>query len=193
MSYPDHVYGKEQELIEQYIQKGPQQLAKDLGMTAKEWRVTFDHLVMNHNLLYKHVIANLDYFTEQYIEHGFAKIKKLLDAFEEKYDDRLEAIFDLLAIAKSAIYEHVTLHRSRYLQAFQIHGADFIKKILRLHKDKYSSQWKDVIKLLLEESYIPNLEENIFESRLKNFTELQINGHTHQGLEGDAKEFIKKS
>lgn len=172
----DHlVKGRENLLIEKYIVDGPSKLKKSLKISDKQWKIFFDYLVFEENLLYKCIIANKDFFADIYIKFGSAHVREVLDIQEMKYDIIWEMLFDFIAIANENLYYHVLEHRDRYMTALKARGTDFIRKVLGIWKPKYEENWAKVLDFLLNAVCDAIFSEQTFEHGLKAFS-LIMNG-----------------
>jgi len=167
--------GREDSLIESYIENGPTQLREELGLTEENWSKVFDHLVFEHNLLYKAVTHSADFFLETFIEHGTTHVRDILNIADSKYDAHWELLFDFIAISKDGLYYHVLEHRDRYMMAFKVRGGDFVRKVLGLWKDKYDENWLKILNVLLHAVCDSIFTENTFDHSLRAFS-LLING-----------------
>ena len=145
------VKGNETSLINSYIEKGPAALIQELSVSQEEWDVVFDYLVLNHNLLYKVVVNNTDFFLEGYIENGFAHTRKILNVEAEKYDMVCKLIFDFIAISNGGLRYHLIEHKDKYMDALKEHGGDFVRKVLYIWDKKYDKHWEEILDSLLSD------------------------------------------
>lgn len=182
------IKGSESAVIELYIASGDKEVMKKYAWSPAEWRVVFEYLITEHNLLYKRVLSDFDYFVDEYVKNGFSKIRRVLDVFDAKFDPYIEVVFDFIAIANGSLYFHVLKHKARYAQALQIHGEDFIRKILRLSKERYNTQFIQVLALLSRESDGVEYANFDFEDGMDDFGALVSSYRIHKGLEGDVKQ-----
>jgi len=175
--------GRESLLIERYIKDGPADLSEQLGITPKEWKALFDHLVFEYNLLYKTVISSADFFSESYIKYGMAHIRDILDINDEAYDISCEQVFDFLAMTNDGVYYHVLEHRDRYLMAFKARGGDFVRKVLGLWKKKYDGQWEKILDFLLNSCCEALFSGQTLEHGLRSFLWLINAQREHRAVE----------
>lgn len=176
-----YVKGRENDLIERYIQDGPQKVKQGLKATDAEWQVVFDHLVFDHNMIYKCVIANEEFFTDIYIKQGMAKIRDILGIVEEKYNCFAEMIFEKVAIVNGGLYKHVLEHLDRYSSVAKTRGGDFVRKVLYLNKSKYKQHWKEVLDVLLQSFCNNYLAEQNFDKAMNLFMNM-VNGSREHRL-----------
>ncbi|MFA7685311.1 MAG: hypothetical protein WCX95_00740, partial [Candidatus Gracilibacteria bacterium] len=85
--------GKEDQLIEVYIVAGPTELMKTLGLKRGEWNIIFDYLIFEHDLLYKCVAQNVDFFVDLYVKYGMKHIREVLEIENNKYNLVAEDLF----------------------------------------------------------------------------------------------------
>lgn len=164
--------GREGSLLESYLKDGPESLREKMGLTLEQWTVIFDHLVFQHNLLFKAVSRNSEFFLDNYVKHGLTHVREMLMVTEIKYDLVFEAVFDYLAIASEGLRFHVLHYRERYLQVFNERGGDFLRKVLYIWNEKYEESWAEVLELLLNGVCEEMFNERNFDESLKAFTYL---------------------
>jgi len=143
-----YVNGQEEALVEAYIKDGPSSIKEKMDLDDHVFEIVFDHLVFEHNLIYKAIISNHDFFADKYVRYGSAHIRDILDITDEKFDLIYEIVFDFL-VANEAVYYHVLQHRERYTTAFKARGKDFVRKVLGLWKPKYEESWQKIYEFLL--------------------------------------------
>lgn len=164
--------GREDRLIERYILDGPAQIREELGLTEEQWKVIFDYLVFNHNLLYKTVTQASEFFIDVYIEHGLNHVRDILDVNDPKYDVAFEVVFDFLAISHEGLYYHVLQNRDRYLMAFKARGGDFVRKVLGIWKAKYTENWERILEMFFKTVCDGLFSDQTFEHGLRGFCAL---------------------
>lgn len=161
---------KEDELIRKYIVLGPLKLKEEISLNEEEFKVVFDYLVFENNLLYKCVVANTDFFLDQYVRYGMAHLRDMLGVLDEQYDRVCEVIFDFLVISNDGLLLHVIEHREKYLDSLHEYGSDFVRKILGIAGAKYCENWEKVLDFLLQ-SVVKNIvSEKTFEQGINAFT-----------------------
>ncbi|PIZ75180.1 hypothetical protein COY05_04820 [Candidatus Peregrinibacteria bacterium CG_4_10_14_0_2_um_filter_38_24] len=171
--------GQEDELIRKYIILGPSKMKEEVFLTDEEFEVVFDYLVFENNLLYKCVVANVDFFLDQYVRHGMAHLRDMLGVLNEKYDAICEVIFDFLVISHDGLLLHVIEHRGKYLDSLNEYGSEFVRKVLGVSGAKYSENWEKVLDFLLK-SVVKNIvSEKTFEQGIDAFTMI-YNGSREQ-------------
>ncbi len=174
------VNGRESFLIESFIVHGPESLKDYLEANDQEWELIFEYLVFEHNLIYRCVASNLEFFTENYIQFGMSKLREILNVTDLKFDAVWEPIFDLIAIANEGLGYHVMEHRERYVIAFKARGADFVRKVLGLWKDKYDDSWSTILDIMLNAVCEKIFSENTFDRGLQAFTRLVNDKREHR-------------
>lgn len=175
--------GRESSLVDRYISEGPTALREDLGLDEEQWRTLFDYLVFEHNLLYKTVTQASEFFVENYIKHGMAHVREILDVVDDKYNLIFEVVFDFLAISSEGLYYHVLQHRDRYMIAFKARGGDFVRKVLGIWKDKYDEHWAKILDLLLHSVCDDFFAESNFDNGIHFFSSLMNQMRTHRPVE----------
>ncbi len=169
------VEGKEASLIEKYIADGPTKVKEGMNATDEEWSVIFDYLVFEENLLYKAVVANIDFFLDIYVKHGTAHVREVLDIQHQKYDVVWEILFDYIVISHEGLYFHVLEHRDRYMTAMKARGGDFVRKVLGVWKGKYEENWAKVLDFLLHAVCDAIFSEQTYENSIRAFSMI-VNG-----------------
>lgn len=175
--------GREDALVNLYIQDGPTQLQENLDLTDEEWRVLFDYLVFEHNLLYKAVTHSLDFFLEAYIKHGGVHVRGILDVEEENYDEIWRVCFDFMAISHEGLYYHVLENRERYIIGFKARGGDFVRSVLGIWHPKYEENWLKILDLLLHGVCDGIFSERTFEQGTMAFAYLINGSREHRVIE----------
>ncbi len=141
--------GRENSLVTRYIEDGPTVLKGELGLSDSQWKVVFDHLVFNFNLLENVVVAGLDFFIDGYVKHGFSFVRDILNVEGSGYDEVCGTLFDLLAIKNGGLRYHVIENRDAYMTALESREAGFVRTVLGLSGEKYDEHWEEVLNLLL--------------------------------------------
>lgn len=178
-----YVRGREAKLIDRYITDGPTAIKEEMGLSDEEWKVIFDHLVFEHNLLYKTVLQAKDFFLENYVKHGMAHVRDILNAVDDSYDLSLEIVFDFLAISNDGLYYHVLQNRDRYMIAFKARGGDFVRNVLGIWKEKYEENWAKILDLLLHSVCDDIFDERNFDYGLKAFSSMMNVSRVHRPIE----------
>lgn len=150
------VQGREEELIELFLVQGPAGVSDFLELNKEQWEVVFKYFVQEWDLLLLCVQNNCSFFLENYVEHGFSRVRKILNVSKNSFDDSLGDVFHLLAIENGGIYRHVLNHRERYADVVRKRGGDFVRKILGLWDEQYNEHWEQVLDLLLH-SFCENM------------------------------------
>lgn len=176
------VNGRESALIEQYIDLGPEAMKKEMGLSEDVFKVMFDHLVFAHNLLYKTVMANTEFFLESYVNFGMTHVREILNVLDDKYDKIFEVVFDYLVISFEGLKHHVVNHRSRYMAAMKEHGSDFVRKVLGVWDSKYDENWREVLELLLNGVCEDIFDERNAEANIKAFSLLMNQKREHRRI-----------
>lgn len=172
MALERYARGKEKELIEMYIANGPAETKKGIGVSEEEWRVVFDYLVFEKNLLYKAVIASADFFNQEYVKNGMTRVREILDVVDAKYDQMATLVFDFVAIANEGLYFHVLEHRDKYMNVMRQRGGDFVRKVLGVWGEKYEENWAKVLDFLLKGVCDDIFTEQTFDHGLRAFSRI---------------------
>lgn len=178
-----YVRGHEAKLIDRYITDGPTALKEELGLSDEQWKVIFDHLVFEQNLLYKTVVQAKDFFLDNYVNHGMAHVREIMDVVDDTYNLPLEIVFDFLAISNDGLYYHVLQNRDRYMIAFRARGGDFVRKVLGIWKEKYEENWAKILDLLLHSVCNDIFDERNFDAGLKAFSSMMNVSRVHRPIE----------
>lgn len=178
-----YVWGREAKLIDRYIADGPTTLRDSLGISEEEWVVIFDNLVFDHNLLYKVVLQAKDFFQDNYVKHGMAHVRDILNVSDDKYNLVWEVVFDYLAISNDGLYYHVLQNRDRYMIAFKARGGDFVRKVLGIWKSKYEENWARILDLLLHSVCNDIFDERNFDEGLRAFSLMFNVSRQHRPVE----------
>lgn len=86
----------EEDLISDYVINGPEFLRRKLGVGVREWRVIFDYLVFEHDLLVRTVNASLNFFVGEFTSYGASHVREILDILPADYDSVWEEVLKLL-------------------------------------------------------------------------------------------------
>lgn len=175
-----YVVSRESDLISMYIADGPTEMREKLALNDAEWLIIFDHLVFQHNLLFKALIKNVDFFKDLYIKHGMAHIREIMDVLDEKYDPMVTLLFDFIAVAHGGLAFHVMEHRDRYVEALWDHGGDFVRNVLYLADEKYEESWAKVLDILLHATCEDICDKYAFDNALKAFSSMANSMREHR-------------
>lgn len=175
-----YVHGDEDGLIQAYITAGPAELMKTMGLKKTEWQVIFDYLAFEHDLLYKCVSQNVDFFVDLYVKYGMKHIRAVLEIEARKYDYLVEDLFKLIAVANEGLYLNVLQNRARYLLAFKARGAEFSRRILGISDEKYDVVWKKVLDILLNAVCDGLFSERTLDHGLQHFAMMMNEGREHR-------------
>ena len=174
--------GRENVLVGQYIEEGPLEIQEDLGLSDEQWEVIFDYLVFEHNLIYKCIIQNSDFFVEEFVRGGAAQVREMLCIEDDKYDMVWNILFDFIAIANEGLYYHVLQHRDRYMVAFKSRGSDFVRKVLGVWNDKYEENWSQILDILLNAVCDSLFSEQTFDHGLRSFSMIMNKTREHRPI-----------
>jgi len=165
-----YLLGRENELINFYLENGGDALKTNYDIDDEHFVFVFDYLVFNHNLLFKVVFRNSDFFTDLYVRKGATSIRRVLNVLDEKYDAIFSIVFDYLAIAGEALCDHVRYHVEVYVDVFNKHGAVFLRNVLGLFDSKYGDVFKNVLDVLLNESQDFIVDEKTLDLAIGSFS-----------------------
>jgi len=177
-----YVHGKVADLIAAYISVGPSKMQSDMDLDDDQWLVVFDCLVFEHNLPFKVVMKNVDFFLDLYIKNSLAHVRDVLDILDEKYDVMSSLVFDFLAIAHGGLEYHVMQHRDKYVSAMWEHDADFVKKVLYISSAKYEESWAKVLDILLNATCEDVNDKYAFEHAVKAFSSMANSMREHRKI-----------
>ena len=176
------VEGKEDALIVSYVEDGPTSLKEELGLCDEDWRVIFDYLVFEHNLLFICAVQCSDFFVDEYIKGGATQVREILDVVDPKYDMPFEVVFDFLAVSKDGLYYHVIENRDRYMLALRARGSEFVRKVLGVWKEKYEESWARVLDFLLHSACEAIFSEQTFNHGIKAFSRIMNGLREHRPI-----------
>jgi len=165
-----YVKGNEDFLINKFIQDGPSQIKLELNLKDSEWLVIFDCLVFEHNLLYKTVLKNTEFFVDAYVKYGMDHARSILDVSDNKYDLVWEVVFDYIVGACDALYLHVLEKRDYCFEILENKGGQALRNSLGISKGKYDVLWEKVLTVLLNVYCENATSEQNFSSGLKAFS-----------------------
>lgn len=174
--------GREDNLIEAYNVAGPAALRKAMGLTKGQWVVIFDYLGFEHDLLYKCVAGNIDFFVDLYVKYGMNHVRAVLEIEACRYDSLVEDLFKLIAVANEGLYLNVLQNRKRYLLAFKARGADFLRRILGIADCKFDFAWEKVLDILLNAACDGLFSERTLEHGLMHFAMMANEGREHRRI-----------
>jgi len=177
-----YVKGKEETLIERYIQDGPAQLKDDLGLADEQWEAVFEYLVFGFDLLVKTVNASPEFFTETYVKYGILHLREVLEVGDRKFDEVWTKVFELIAVENKALLYHVIEHREEYYQVLMNKGADYLRKILQISAEKYEELWVKVLDVMLSNFCAQKFTELDFDNGLRVFVDMMNKGRVHRPL-----------
>lgn len=177
-----YAFGREDELMESYIVDGPTAAKVLLGVSEPQWRVIFDYLVFEKNLLFKTVSFCSEFFVEAYVQHGIEHVRAVLDVTDCRYDMMMEPVFEFLAIINEGLKYHVFQYREKYLDILWENGSGFLKKLLRLSDQKYEESYGQVLDVLLNTACTRMFTETHFDNGLRAFSLMYNLGREHRPL-----------
>ena len=178
----EYVCGQETELIESYLENGPISTREMFAFTEGQWELVFDYLVFTHNLLFKCIVRNADFFVQQYVEHGMAHLRDMFGVCDMKYDEIWRVVFDFVAIANDGIYMHVLHHRDRYTLAMKARDKAFVRKVLGLWGEQYDESWARILDVLLNSAADAIFSETTYERGLERFSHIINGSRKHRAI-----------
>ena len=177
-----YVKGNEDFLINKFIQDGPSQLKLELNLKDSEWLIIFDSLVFEHNLLYKTVLKNTEFFVDIYVKYGMEHVREVMDVADKKYDLVWEVVFDYIVGACDALCLHVLEKRDECFEMMEQKGGQFLRNYLGISKGKYDVLWEQVLTVLLNVYCENATSEQNFDSGLNAFSLLMNESRIHRPI-----------
>jgi hypothetical protein len=157
-------------------------LKSNLDANAKEWEIIFDYLVFKENLLFKCVANNLDFFADQYVEHGNEYVRGLLSVTEQKYDNIWQPVFDFVSIAHENLRNHILHNRVDYLERLDSCDIDELRGELNIDHARYDGYWKEVLEILLSSMCERMVNHRDLEQGITAFTRLYNENRTQRKI-----------
>ncbi len=177
-----YVLGKEEKLIQSFIEDGPTAVKIMLGVSEFQWQVIFDYLTFNHDLLRKCFEVCAEFFTDLYVRYGKKHVRAVLDLQDKKYDDVFNEAFDYSLVDCEGLYMHVLHGREKYLLALKARGSEYLRNLLTVSAEKYNSLWEQILDLLLNAQCEAIMSEAAYERGIKGFCMMMNRNREHRPL-----------
>lgn len=162
--------GREEQCMIIFVEKGPEELKKMLRLTRDtDWKIVFDYLVFQKDLLKICVRQFMDFFRELVADQGPHALRKILGIEDKAYDGVFEYIFDLVAISSGALFDFVARHRKDFLSQIHQNKGQNIRNTLGIHKKKYDAIWQQIVELLYDEFQRENIDQRILGQGIASF------------------------
>lgn len=140
------VQNREAVVVEGFVQLGPDELRKALEIEDGErWQEAFDYMVLNQGVMKHCVRKYMDFFHGFMVDRGPLAIRTAFNIEDAKYDSVFEEIFDLVAIGKGALYDHVQKNMHVYVMTVRDGKADNLRVELGLGAKRYQKVWEELL------------------------------------------------
>lgn len=154
------VLNREEILMSLFMERGPKFLCKYLGLESvhsAEWKIVFDYLVLDKNVLFALAKRYNDHFCDLYEANGPAKMREILGVKLRKYDFIWQPIHDMVGIAQGALVKFVFNARFSLSDEMKVYGAEKLRERLQIDHTRYNETWERVLDVLLQhqvQSYV---------------------------------------
>ncbi len=92
-----HALGRESALVRSFMELGPDGLRKNLDVSLEDFKVIFDYLVFNCDLLKVCMYGNLAFLRQKYMKHGVNHVREMLGVLDEEYDEIWRDAYEVLS------------------------------------------------------------------------------------------------
>lgn len=179
---------REVQLMETFIQEGPESLRQKLGVSSDIiWRQIFDRLIFQKGVVKHCVLKFLPYFKYLMTEHGPGVLRSIFGIEEAKYDQVFENIFDFVAIGHNALYDHVYQNRHDYAQMIRKGHAKNLRSQLCIQAKRYDGLWQEFLEIIMKATCEELYSESVFDRGLTAFSLIINKTRTHRSLRSFAK------
>lgn len=159
------------QLMETFIQEGPESLRRKLGIsTDRVWEQVFDRLIFQKGVVKHCVLKFLPYFKHLVSEHGPKVLRSIFGIEAYKYDQVFENVFDLVAVGHSSLYDHVYQNRHEYAQLIRKGHAKGLRSELCIEAKRYDGLWQELLDVLMKATCEELYSESTFDRGLTAFS-----------------------
>lgn len=182
------VQNREAVVVEGFVQLGPDELRKSLEIEdGGQWQEVFDYMVL-HKRVIKHCVRKyMDFFHGFMVDRGPLAIRSAFDIEDAKYDAVFEEVFDLVAIGKGALYDHVQKNMHVYVMSVRDGKADALRHELGLGAKRYQKVWEELLDQFLNAVCDNFYGEREVEQGMFLFDALMNNLREHRSLRSNEK------
>lgn len=100
--------GREDELMQIFIQDGPEALKERLQIRGEgDYRMLFNYLIFKTDALKNCVLQYMPFFKNLVEENGPNALKDIFGIQKEEYSSAFRKIFELVAICEGALYDYI--------------------------------------------------------------------------------------
>jgi len=179
---------REVQLMETFIQEGPESLRQKLGISSDRiWMQIFDRLIFQKGIVKHCVLKFLPYFKYLITEHGPGVLRSVFAIEESKYDHVFENIFDFVAVGHNALYDHVYQNRHDYAQLIRKGNAKNLRTKLCVQAKRYDGLWQELLEILMKTTCEELYSESTFDRGLNAFSMIMNQTRTQRSLRSFAK------
>lgn len=188
------IENREQVVVEGFVQLGPDELRKALEVEEGErWQEVFDYLVL-HTGVIKHCVRKyMDFFYDFMVDRGPMVLRWAFEIEDSKYDHVFQEIFDLVAIGKGALYEHIEKNKHVYVMMVREGKADHLRAELGLAHKRYGHVWAEIVESLLEAVSHEFYDEKAVDQGIQLFDALMNSLRQHRSLRSNEKMWLFES
>ncbi|MCD6109579.1 hypothetical protein J7J83_02375 [bacterium] len=170
-------------LVHNYLEYGPDGLREKLNVKSNElWKVIFDYLVFEKEVVKHCVRNNTAYIHNLFVEHGPTAIKEAFGLEDKRYEDIWEYIMDYIGISRGALYEYVTEHAGVYRGKIYHGKSSTIREDICIQKNKYERVWGEILNILLNAVSTRTFTYSAFEHGISLFSKLYNQGRIQRSL-----------
>lgn len=188
MSLRQELDAREIQLMETFIQDGPDSLRQKLGISSDHiWIQIFDRLIFQKGVVKHCVLKFLPYFRHLVAEHGPLVLRSVFGIEERKYDQVFENIFDFVAVGHNALYDHVYQNRHDYALLIRNGNAKNLRTKLCVQARRYDGLWQELLEILMKATCEELYSESVFDRGLTAFSMIMNQTRTHRSLRSNAK------
>ncbi|MFC1750650.1 hypothetical protein ACFL2V_17795 [Pseudomonadota bacterium] len=165
--------GREEDLMQLYIQEGPQALKEKLNIRGEgDFRAFFDYLVLRTDALKNCALQYMPFFKNLVEEKGPGAIRETFGIEGEQYDDAFKKIFELVCICEGALYDYIYKNKNALTKRVLEGKGSEIRKELCLEDKDYSRLWMEILEILQDAVCDKVMEESQIEHGLDAFSTL---------------------
>jgi hypothetical protein len=176
------------QLMETFIQEGPESLRRKLGISTNTvWDQVFDRLIFQKGVVKHCVLRFLPYFKHLVSEHGPYVLRSVFGIEARKYDQVFENIFDLVAVGHSSLYDHVYQNRHKFAQSIRKGNAKNLRSQLCIEAKRYDGLWQELLEVLMKATCEELYSESTFDRGLAAFSMIMNQTRTQRSLRSYSK------
>ncbi|MCA9374184.1 hypothetical protein KC725_03425 [Candidatus Peregrinibacteria bacterium] len=185
------VQNREAVVVEGFVQLGPDELRKALEIEDGErWQEVFDYMVLHKGVIKHCVRKYMDFFYDFMVDRGPLAIRSAFEIEDAKYDAVFEEIFDLVAIGKGALYDHVKKNMHVYVMSVRDGNANSLREELGLAGKRYQRVWEELLDQFMNAVCDSFYSERDVEQGMFLFDALMNSLREHRSLRSNEKMWV---